>query len=209
MAFDKMTQKIAITVPQFTLLKGSDGLFRKQHRYNEPYIVSFAIDESGEDTKSVKFNYMPFPKVKPGGSVIMLGDGHLVYGPKQPGDFAAVSILLMESDQDMRDLGKRIEDVARSKFVDLGLKMLLSVKPEAAGIIAVLKELTQLVSGALKNDGDDELFRTEGTFLRDLPNPYHVNREYRTGNDFVDLRLRILPMEKPNGQGAEVKILPV
>ena len=49
---------------------------------------------------------MPFPKVRPKSTVTMLGDGHLLYGPKQPGEFVALSVLMMESDADIRNTAK-------------------------------------------------------------------------------------------------------
>lgn len=57
------TDKIAITIPKFTLLKHADSVFQ---RYNEPYITSFAIDASGSADPKIDFNFMPFPKVTEG-----------------------------------------------------------------------------------------------------------------------------------------------
>ena len=101
MTFDPNTDKIAITIPKFSLLKNSDGIFQK---YNEPFIVSFAIDALGHNSPKIDFSFMPFPKIAKGGIVTMLGDGHLIYGPQNPGDFVAVSVLIMERDEDIRDL---------------------------------------------------------------------------------------------------------
>lgn len=72
--------------------------------------------------------------------------------------------------------------------------------------MGILKELTQLVAGQLKENKDDELFRTEGTFLRDHAVPFHINRKYSNlGNDFVDMSLQILPLALSNGQGTTVE----
>jgi len=203
MSFDPMKDKIAITLPDFTLKKNSDSIFGK---YNEPYIVSLAVDDSGISTPKIMFNCMPFPKVKPGNSVNMLGDGHLIYGPKNPGQYVALSILVMESDSDMRDLGSKIEKIVNHKAVSLGMAAVIAANPGSAAIMGILKELTQLVAGTLKENKDDELFRTEGTFLRDHAAPYHINRKYSNlGNDYIDMSLQILPLSMPNGQGATVK----
>ncbi|GBL55804.1 MULTISPECIES: hypothetical protein [Pseudomonas] len=145
---------------------------------------------------------MPFPKVRQGSTVSMLGDGHLLYGPANPGEYVALSLLMMESDRDLREAGERIRDVVGSKAADLGLKAVMLANPGSAAVVALLKELTAFTAGRLASDGDDELFRTEGAFLRDQPNPYHINRSYRQGNDFIDLELRILPLDAPNGEGA-------
>ena len=198
MPFDPNKDKIAITIPKFTLLKNADGIFE---RYNEPYIVSMAIDAACNATPKIDFNFMPFPKIAKGGTVTMLGDGHLIYGPKNPGDFVAVSVLIMENDQDMRDLGGRIETVVQSKAVDLGIKAVLVANPGYAAILGILKELTQLVAGFLKENKDDELFRTEGSFLKGHPVPYHINRSYEIGNDYTTLHLNVIPLQEHNSQG--------
>jgi hypothetical protein len=204
MPFDPKKGKIAITIPKFTLLKHVDGPLQK---YNEPYIVSVAIDESGKANPKIDFNFMPFPKIAKGGTVRMLGDGHIVYGPKNPGEFVAISILIMENDKDIQKLGKVIEKVVKSKAVDLGIKAIVVANPGAAAVLGILKELTQLVAGFLKNNEDDELFRTEGTFLRGHPVPYHINRSYKVGNDFVNLNLDVIPLKDHNKEGPKPKAI--
>ena len=105
MPFNLEKDKIAIAIPKFTLLKHVDGILQ---RYNEPYIISITIDESGKADPKNDFNFMPFPKVAKGGTVTMLGDGHLVYGPKKPGEFVAISVLIMEKDNDIQKLDRVI-----------------------------------------------------------------------------------------------------
>ena len=43
-----------------------------------------------------------------------------MYGPKNPGKFVALSVLLMESDGDMRELGETIKGIVKSSTVELG-----------------------------------------------------------------------------------------
>lgn len=204
MPFDKKKSKIAITMPYLKLLATADGLWS---RYSEPYIVSLAVDEKTTANPSLSFNSMAFPKVREGRTVTMLGDGHLVYGPKNPGEFVAMSILIMESDSDIRNLGKNLEKIVKSKAVDLGIKAVIAASPGSAAVLGILKELTQFVSGAMQNNKDDELYRTDGVFLRDTDNPYHVNREYTQGNEWVEFALRVIPLDSPNGQGAKVSTI--
>lgn len=202
MAFDPNTSKIAITLPEFTLLQNEDF-----DSYNEPYILSLAIDGSGTANPAIDFNFMPFPKVLPGSTVSMLGDGHLLYGPKNPGEFVALSVLMMESDSDVREVGKQIQAIVESKAADLGLKAIIVANPGSAALVGILKELTSFIAGVLAQNGDDELFRIEGSFLRDQPNPYHINRRYTRCNDSVKVAIQIIPLEVPNGEGASVKTL--
>jgi len=204
MSFNLEKDKIAITVPKFTLLRHVDGPLQK---YNEPYIVSAAVDSTGKANPSIDFSFMPFPKIGQGGTVTMLGDGHLLYGPKNPGDFVAISILIMESDSDIRELGNNLEKILKSKAVDLGIGAIIAANLGYSAILGSLKELTQLIAGFLKDNGDDELFRIEGSFLKGHPVPYHINRSYEVGNDYVKLCLNIIPLAEPNGQGPEPRAI--
>ncbi len=204
MPFNPKKDKIAIAIPKFTLLKHVDGILQ---RYNEPYIISIAIDESGKADPKIDFNFMPFPKVAKGGTVTMLGDGHLVYGPKNPGEFVAISVLIMEKDNDIQKLGGVIEDVVKSTAVNLGIKTIVKANPGSAAVLGILKELTQHVAGFLKNNHDDELYRIEGTFLRGSEVPYHINRSYEIGNDYVNLSLNVFPLKEHNEEGPKPKAL--
>jgi hypothetical protein len=87
--------------------------------------------------------------------------------------------------------------------------VIISANPGSAATLAVLKELTQFVAGMLKNNKDDELFRTEGTFLRDGVVPYHINRQYTCENEYVSLVVKVIPLAKANGQGSDVTKIPI
>ena len=139
----------------------------------------------------------------------MLGDGHIVYGPKNPGEFVAVSILIMESDKDVQDFGKALEEIVKSNAVKLGISAIVAANPGSAAILGIIKEMTQLLAGFLKNNKDDELFRTEGTFLRGHPVPYHINRSYELGNDFIKINLDVLPLKNHNGEGPKPKAIKI
>ncbi|MBL0570263.1 hypothetical protein [Aeromonas hydrophila] len=204
MIFNPQDSKIAITLSELTLLETSEPWFDS---YSEPYILSVAIDSTGNANPEISFNFMPFPKVRRKATVTMLGDGHLLYGPKNPGEFVALSILIMESDADMQERGRIMKELVESKAVELGLKAIILSNPGSAAIVGVLKELTSFIAGVLSKNGDDELFRLEGSFLRDQPNPYHINRIYTQLNEFVKVSLKIIPLDTPNGEGALVQKL--
>lgn len=201
--FDKNKSNIAITIPRFTLKKKHKEWF--EGSYNEPYILSLAVDAAKVEKPEIAFNMMPFPKIATGGTITMLGDGHVIYGPANPGEFVAISILIMESDSDIRSRGVFLKDFIESKATELGFKLILASNPGAAVILALTKELTQFLAGKLKENKDDELFRVEGTFLRDGIVPYHINREYQSSNEYIELNVKVIPLEESNGQGAEIK----
>jgi hypothetical protein len=203
--FDRNNAKIAITMPRFTLLRRRDGIFQKR---NEPYVVSVAVDAAqNQANPSIDFNALPFPNVVAGDEIRMLGHGHLFYGPRHPGAWVALSVLFMESDQDLRDLGTRVNRVVQSKATDLAMKTVLAAKPGFGPVIGLLKELTQLVAAELQSNKDDELFRTHGIFLRDHPAPFDINRVYHRSNEFIEAEIKVTPLDAPNGQGSMIQSL--
>jgi len=96
-----------------------------------------------------------------------------------------------------------LKGFVQSKAVDLGMKALIAASAKSAAVLSVLKELTLFVAGLLESNGDDKLLTYEGTFLRDTANPYHINRQYSRKNEYVNLFVRIIPLNESNRQGKE------
>lgn len=206
MTFNKDTDKIAITVPAFTFKKGAGSIFLEDISdliYSEPYLVTLAIDSQNFNQKALNFNFAEFPNIRRGGTVEMLGNGHLVYGPKNPGDFVAVSVLLMESSRDSKDLGQDIKDIAESEVVDLARSSLATVDLNMSVVLKLMQELSKLVAKRLQNSKDTYLLRTEGVFLKDTSVPYSVNRQFTTNNEFADLTVKVIPLQESNKQGPD------
>lgn len=202
MPFDKNNDSIAITVPRFVLRKSSDGPWGTTHLYrNEPYILTFAVDSNGLGTTKIDFNKASFPNVREGDEVNMIGDGHLVYGPANPGEWVAVSVLVMESDEGIRRAGKTLEEIVQNASLDAGLRALLTANATAAAIGRGLLSVGEIVARILQLNTDDQLFLTHGVFLRDKPVPYDVNRLFRRRNEYIELDLKVVNLQSPNGQG--------
>ena len=101
----------------------------------------------------------------------------------------------MESDSDINRFGEIVEEVINSKAVDIGVKAAIAANPGSAAAISGIKAVTDLVAKLLRNNDDDELFRVNGTFLRDRQDPYHIGQRFtRMENDFIDLSMEILPL---------------
>ncbi|WP_282018439.1 hypothetical protein [Salegentibacter mishustinae] len=200
--FDPKFDKIAIVVKQFTLRKNADSFFQ---RYSEPYIVSLAIDESGANNPTIDFNILPFPNVRKGDTIDFDGQGHLIYGPVNPGEFVVYTILFMESDKDIRELGKSVGKLIKDEATQLGVKALLKAVPTYGTAITVLTQLTSLISRKMQENKDDELFRRNGTLLRDVTPSYDVLRTYTGRNDFIESRISIIPLSVSNRIGSSTK----
>jgi len=197
-----MSDKIAVVVPRFKLLASSDGPrgSRKLYR-NEPYLVTLAVDAGGGEGPKISFNSAFYPNVRQGDTVSMLGHGHLCYGPKNPGEWVAVSILVMESDEDIRERGKMLNRLVPEVMGDSSIMGVLKMNPTVAVVAGVLSSVTGLIAKALVNNTDDLLLRTQGTFLRDVAVPYQVNRAVKKSNRWAEIDLAVVPLIASNGQG--------
>ena len=200
--FNPKEDKIAVVIKDFTLKRKGEGLF---NRYSEPYILSMAIDQSGAKAPTINFNVLPFPKVRKGDTISFDGQGHLIYGPQNPGEFLAYSITFMESDQDVRDAAGVIEGIVKSEAVKVGAKALLVANPTYATAVEVIGKLSDLVISAMKKNKDDELFRRSGTLLRDVTPAYDILRTYTSENDFIKTNVAIIPLKTSNNLGASGK----
>lgn len=202
MSFDKLNEKIAITVPRFRLRESSDGPWGTEHLYrNEPYLVTLAVDEAATRQPEIHFNTAYYPNIMEGDEVLMLGDGHLVYGPSNPGAWVACSVLLMESDEDVREAGRGLDKIVKTASKNAGVKALLSSSPTAAAVGSAVFMVGRLVAQALMKNKDDGLIRTQGTFLRDASVPYNVNRLYRRRSRKAAVDVKVIPLSAENGQG--------
>ena len=200
--FDPLKDNIAVVVKNFKLKKKSESFF---DRYSEPYIISMAVDQNGVHNPAIDFNVMPFPHVRKGDTVSFDGQGHLIYGPANPKEFLVYSVLFMESDKDIRTVGERVESVVKSEAVKMGAKALLVANPTYATAVSLLQKFSELVAEEMKKNKDDELFRRNGTLLRDITPPYDILRTYESENDFIKTNIGIIPLPASNNLGEQTK----
>ncbi|MCD6366607.1 MAG: hypothetical protein J7L46_03605 [Bacteroidales bacterium] len=200
--FDPFKDNIAVVVKNFKMKKKSESFL---DRYSEPYIISMAVDQDGAHNPAVDFNVMPFPHVRKGDTVSFDGQGHLIYGPANPKEFLVYSILFMESDKDIRAVGEKVESVIKSEAVKMGAKALLLANPTYATAISLLQKFSGLVASEMKKNKDDELFRRNGTLLRDVIPAYDILRTYESENDFIKTNIGIIPLSASNHLGEQTK----
>lgn len=200
--FNPTSDKIAVVIKEFTLKRKSEIFLDK---YSEPYIVSMAIDEAGANNPAIDFNILPFPNVHKGDKVSFDGQGHLIYGPKNPGAFLAYSILFLESDKEVRAFGELMEEIIKSEAVNISTKALLLAAPTYSTAITVLQKVAGLITTLLQKNKDDVLYRRNGTLLRGVNPPYDILRTYESSNNFIAVKTAIIPLHTSNKLGAQPK----
>ena len=196
MSFNKNTDEIAITIPEFRMRKSADL------GKNEIGIVTMAIDASGvaNPTPTLHTNSFFIPKVKRWTWVKFGGEGRIVYGPKNPGSFVYYSVLFVESDQDVRDFGNTVSSVFTSGEAKEIVKTLTTPNPTSLLISTVVTELGKLVGKLLSENKNDLIFGTEGSFFRDLNPPYSIGDEFSTVGEQIECKIKVVPLMQTPAQ---------
>jgi hypothetical protein len=214
MSFDRQKDKIAVTVTSLKFKKGASSIWVEDVAdlfYSEPYLVTVAIDSKGIQHNQIAFNVAEYPFTKRGTTIKMSGDGHLVYGPGNPSEYVAVSVLVMESARESVAAGTRLSTILQSNSLQQSVKditdLLKGKSIQGELLIQLLQGIGNVIVKDLQNTQDRILFRTEGVYLRDTAVPYSINREFIHGNDFAEITLHVIPLDTPNGQGPIPKSL--
>jgi len=114
-----------------------------------------------------------FRNIRRGDSLPILGDGLLLYGPKDPGGKIALHGAVMESDDRSRDLGKTIEEGLKHaglfSIIDKTLAQGSLSAPQMSVITAAARFAFETVTYFLKRDGDDVIstFHYSSTYQKD------------------------------------------
>ncbi|MBX7241543.1 MAG: hypothetical protein K1X92_07330 [Bacteroidia bacterium] len=190
--FQKKTDEIAITIPYFELKKSGDFL----GGMSEPYIISIAVSESTikDGSSTLHLNNFYFPNIKKCTRVNFGGVGRVIYGPQNPGKFVTYSILFMESDEDVRTAGENLSNFMNSTEIKAISKVLSFANPTYGAAAEVVRQIGSLVGKFMKKNKDDELFRVEGTLLRDTEPPYYIGDTYESFNKFVYCPVHVMPV---------------
>lgn len=145
---------------------------------NEVYVLCLGVDQSLQPQNNTPkeagliaetfraFNKYSIVSVSPlfrnirrGDSLPILGDGLLLYGPKNPGGKVALHAAIMESDDRTRDISKRlqegIEHAGLFKMIDQIVSTGSLAAPQVAAITAAARFAFETVTYFLKQDGDD------------------------------------------------------
>jgi hypothetical protein len=153
----------------------------------EPFFVSLVTDESGKVYRNATQIYANSPR---SGQVTFTGNGHLIYGPANPGKLFLFSAMIIESDAEIRRAGQKLTSVLGSReFKDTAkaagrlLTTILSATGSSGAIASVVTPAINALTDALKLIGanwmgnpDDVLFVAEGAVLRDIPPAYQWGR---------------------------------
>jgi hypothetical protein len=213
MPFDRNTDKIAITVPCFTFKKAAANTLLEDI-YDlltyEPYLLTIAIDSNGIQHNQLAFNFTEFPNTKRNSKIEMIGDGHLVYGPGNPGEYVAISIIVMESARETIQAGKRLESILNSESVQSSIKDVVAIMKSVSKtdiFLDLTRKISQIVVSDLISTRDRHIHRLDGIFFRDRDVPFSINRQFTHGNDFAEVSVKVIPLEQENGQGLKPKSL--
>ena len=129
----------------------------------------------------------------------ILGDGHYVYGPANPGEWVEVSISVMESD--LSDTANRelFAELVRAVANTRRLKPLLTIHPALGFVGKALEEIAESAARYLSKGADDTLLHTSGVFLRDSHDgPFRIGAPQTVSNASVEFELNVIPLPAAN-----------
>ncbi|AJE23545.1 hypothetical protein [Azotobacter chroococcum] len=204
MSFDESINSIAVVIKEFRLRNDAERKWLDEN--NEIGIVSIAVDESGlQKGAAIDLNAKTFPMVREGDLVTFDGQGHLLYGPKNPGAFLVYSMLFFECADDTRELGGFIEGVVGSEATNIGVKAMLAANPTLGAVLNAVTSLTSTISSRMTKAKSRELYRRNGTLLRDIRPPFDILRSYYSNNHWIGVTTSIIPLANSNMLGSQPK----
>ncbi len=191
--FNASRDKIALMLQSLTLFKKADF-----GRFSEPYVIGFSVSANQKLENPFDFIYQTYPKTRKNEKKEFQGEGLRLYGPDNPGEFLAFSILLLESDADVREAGTRIESALNSDLIQKTLPKLFVANPTAAIASKGLLQLTNLFASIMQGNKDDELLRMSGTLFQNVIDseflPYQVQETFADRNSRAELEVKVLPL---------------
>lgn len=182
-----MSLSIAFVMKSFWWDFRRSGQLGPDHRRLEPYVLAFCADAEGQIHRSLTPIYANSPRV---GRQQMTGTGHIFYGPKDPKGCLAFAIAVVESDEDIRAAGARMEEIlggqAVAKTTKAASDLIVSAVATAgkttpvgaivSGVVTLLHESLKIVARAMKGNPDDVMWVNSGSFLADSSPPYQWGR---------------------------------
>lgn len=209
--FDPNQDKIALMLKSLTVKVKDDGIGKKNRHYSEPYIIGMSIAQNGIGNQGINLANATYPNTRMNQKKEFIGNGLRIYGPENPGEFLVFEILVMESDQDVRDAGMVLDEVMNSDEVKNNLLPMMAVNPTMAVATKVLSTVCSLVAKILKENKDDQLLRIHGTLMRDVMGtedmPFMVGKLISDQNDKAHAEFDVLALSKSDRHKRQTQII--
>jgi papain like protease len=169
---------------------------------NELYISTMVWDLSGQPPQvfpplQLTSDALRFYRLEDGQTVPFVGDGLLLWPLQHIRGGLYVRIVVMESDQEVRDVGERMAAIHKSVRESDLTKALGAVglatgvtAPALAAVAAAADVLTGVIASALQNNGDDLVALFDGTYGAENVVKTRNDR-YVQGGAEIDLRFSV------------------
>ncbi|KAA1047670.1 hypothetical protein [Pseudocitrobacter sp. 73] len=184
--------------------------FDPGRNYIDPYLIAIVTDKK-DGVLRMSSKRFDFPNVKVYERIITSDSTFSLYGPGNPGEFVTTTLMLMESDSDIRIVGQQLDDLISGTAEEVGAVAALSGNPSAIAITALAQKILQGVAKVLQQNKDDQIcFVYDTWFQGELP-PYGINQYKIHSSSVADVTLRVSPLLVGGQQGwmtfaqAEVK----
>ncbi len=158
---------LTVCFEQIKILTTSEGIGEWFGDTGEFYIITSILDGSG---KLYEHKVQYFQGIKRG-DFLPLGDGGMLVGfIKNPRWFVDIHMLVMESDSDIRNLGKIIEEAKKKSGVDKLVALLKTMSvfdpSRITSIFDGINLFLTILAGALKKNNDDHVATIHDFYLK-------------------------------------------
>jgi hypothetical protein len=156
-------QGLTVSVKEVRVLDEHEGWFQRK---GEVYVLTAVIDGSGEQPT---FTTKMFSEVR-SGDLLSLDEGGMLVGlVSNPRWFVDFHLMVMESDSDIRELGKTITELKDSSGLSDAIKLIGQVgRFDPTGITQVTTAASLVLAGvgaAMKRNGDDHIGTIHNFYL--------------------------------------------
>jgi hypothetical protein len=209
--FDPDHDKIALMLKSFTVKVKDKGLGKKNRHYLEPYIIGMSIAQNGIGNLGINLANASYPNTRMNDKKEFIGNGLRIYGPENPGDFLVFEILVMESNQNIRDAGMVVEQVMMSDEIKHTLLPKLALNPTLGLATQVLSTVSRLVAKILQDTKDQQLLRVHGTLMRDIMGtedlPFMVGKTISDQNDMAHAEFNVIGLGKGDRHKRQTQLI--
>lgn len=165
----------------------------------DPYIVVIATDKK-DYTIRMNVSHFVFPGAKVYQQIISPDNAILLYGPENPGEFLTLSIMLLDSDENIQNAGKQLEAAINTSAIAAKVIARLTANPTAMVAVALAEEVLQGIAHAMQQNNDDPIMFVHDSWLQGLTPPYGINQYKLHASDNAEISLRVSPITKQSQQ---------
>lgn len=189
--FNPLEDKISIYLTHLRILKHFD--FGKD--VLDPYIIAIITDKQNGQLR-MTHSVFSFPNSIVNKLIVNSDNSICLYGPENPGELVTINLMLIDSDEDIRIVGQKIETFINNESGKKELVEKLITNPTTQVITSLAEGILKGVALLMKNDKDDPIMFIYDTWEQGKNPPYGINNFKLHSNRAAEMTLSVYPTPK-------------